>query len=303
VTQLVVGIDGGQSSTVAVIGDEDGRILGRGASGPSDEIGEGPQSSRLHDALRDALANALRNAKLPEGQRFDAIVAGVSGYNGRVFGQPPHLPSERFILMHDAPIAHAGALAGRPGVVVIAGTGSVVYTRDRGGAGLTLGGWGFLFGDEGSAFRIASDALAAMMRAEDEGDESVANEMRAACEFFGMPTLRAIGRAFYHDELSRDRIAAFAPEALRFERFRSIADNGADRLATLTARAARTCGVARVALSGGVFENADFRARVRDGILATLGDAEIVDARYEPALGALLLAYRELGTDRVELRA
>ena len=302
-TQFVAGIDGGQSSTVAVIGDEDGRILGRGASGPSDEIGEGPQSSRLHDALRDALANARRNAKLPEGQHFDAIVAGVSGYNGRVFGQPPHLPSERFVLMHDAPIAHAGALAGGPGVVVIAGTGSVVYTRDRGGAGLTLGGWGFLFGDEGSAFRIASDALAAMMRAEDEGDASIANEMRAACEFFGMPTLRAIGRAFYHDELSRDRIAAFAPEALRFERFRSIADNGADRLATLAARAARACGVARVALSGGVFENADFRARVRDGILATLGDAEIVDARYEPALGALLLAYRELGTDRVELLA
>ncbi|HEV2908280.1 MAG TPA: BadF/BadG/BcrA/BcrD ATPase family protein [Candidatus Eremiobacteraceae bacterium] len=302
-TQLVAGIDGGQSSTVAVIGDEDGRILGRGASGPSDEIGVGPQSSRLHDALRDALATALRNAKLPEGQRFDAIVAGVSGYNGRVFGQTPHLPSVRFILMHDAPIAHAGALAGRPGVVVIAGTGSVVYTRDRGGAGLTLGGWGFLFGDEGSAFRIASDALAAMMRAEDEGDASTANEMRAACEFFGMPTLRAVGRAFYHDELSRDRIAAFAPEALRFERFRSIADNGADRLATLAARAARACGVARVALSGGVFENADFRARVRDGILATLGDAEIVNARYEPALGALLLAYRELGTDRVELRA
>jgi N-acetylglucosamine kinase-like BadF-type ATPase len=303
VTQLVAGIDGGQSSTVAVIGDEDGRILGRGASGPSDEIGEGPQSMRLHDALRDALANALRNAKLPEGQRFDAIVAGVSGYNGRVFGQTPQLPSERFVLMHDAPIAHAGALAGRPGVVVIAGTGSVVYTRDRGGAGLTLGGWGFLFGDEGSAFRIASDALAALMRAEDEGDASIANEMRAAGEFFGMPTLRAIGRAFYHDELSRDRIAAFAPEALRFERFRSIADNGADRLATLAARAARACGVARVALSGGVFENADFRARVRDGILATLGDAEIVDARYEPALGALLLAYRELGTDRVELLA
>ena len=315
-TQLVAGIDGGQSSTVAVIGDEDGRILGRGASGPSDEIGVGPQSSRLHaeigvgpqssrlhDALRDALANALSDAKLPEGQRFDAIVAGVSGYNGRVFGQTPHLPSERFILMHDAPIAHAGALAGRPGVVVIAGTGSVVYTRGDDGAGLTLGGWGFLFGDEGSAFRIASDALAAMMRAEDDGDASIANEMRAACEFFGMPTLRAIGRAFYHDELSRDRTAAFAPEALRFERFRSIADNGADRLATLAARAARTCGVARVALSGGVFENADFRARVRDGILATLGDAEIVDARYEPALGALLLAYRELGTDRVELRA
>jgi glucosamine kinase len=302
-THLVAGIDGGQSSTVAVIGDEDGRVLGRSASGPSDEIGAGPESMRLHDALRDALANAVRDARLPQAQRFDAIVAGVSGYNGRVYGQTPHLPSERFVLMHDAPIAHAGALAGRPGVVVIAGTGSVVYTREPDGASRTLGGWGFLFGDEGSAFRIASDALATLMRAEDDDDAALAAETRVACEFFGLPALRAIGRAFYHDELSRDRIAAFAPEALRFVRFRSIADAGAQRLASLAARAARACGVARVALSGGVFENARFRARVRDGILATLGDAEIVDARYEPALGALLLAYRELGIEPAELRA
>ena len=62
--------------------------------------------------------------------------------------------------MHDTPIAHAGALEGRSGVVVIAGTGSVVYGRNDEGWSCTLGGWGFLFGDEGSAFAIARDSLA-----------------------------------------------------------------------------------------------------------------------------------------------
>ncbi len=67
---------------------------------------------------------------------FAAIVAGISGYNGTQRGRPPQLPSERVKLMHDAPIAHAGALGGRPGVVIIAGTGSVIYARDDGGAGV-----------------------------------------------------------------------------------------------------------------------------------------------------------------------
>jgi N-acetylglucosamine kinase-like BadF-type ATPase len=302
VTLVVAGIDGGQSSTIAVIGDENGCILGRGTGGPADEIGVDADSTRMHDALLAALEDASRCAQLAHGSRFDAIVAGVSGYNDRVYGRLPQLPSERFIMMHDAPVAHAAALAGQPGVVIIAGTGSVVYTRDAAGSGLTLGGWGFLFGDEGSAFRIASDALAMLMRAQDDGDGSFADETRAACEFFAMPGLRQIGRAFYHGELARDRLASFAPAALRFERFRTIADRGADRLAALACRAIAAGAAARVGLAGGIFADAEFSQRLGDAIRATVPEADVERARYEPAAGALLLAYRELGIEVGELR-
>jgi glucosamine kinase len=294
---LVAGIDGGQSSTVAVIGDENGRILGRGTGGPSDEIGVAADSTRLHDALRSALADASRQAQLAEGAQFEAVVAGVSGYNGRVSGRPPLLPARRFLLMHDAPVAHAGALGGRTGVVVIAGTGSVVYTRDRNGLGHTLGGWGFLFGDEGSAFRIACDALETLMRAEDDGDPTLLQATQAACAFFGMPSLRRLARGFYAGELTRDRLAAYAPAALRFDRFREMADRGADRLAELACRAIDAGGTARVALTGGIFGDAAFGRRVRDGIQAAVPNADVVEARYEPVAGALLLAYRELGIE------
>ncbi|HEY6325679.1 MAG TPA: BadF/BadG/BcrA/BcrD ATPase family protein, partial [Candidatus Cybelea sp.] len=297
VTMLAAGIDGGQSSTVAVVGDENGRILGRGTSGPSDEIGAGPESTRLRDALRSALDDAFAQAALPDGARCDAVVAGISGYNGRVYGRPPELPARRVVLMHDTPIAHAGALAGRSGVVVIAGTGSVAYTRDRDGASRIFGGWGFLFGDEGSAFRIARDALAGLMRAEDDGDASPAEEMRAALEFFAAPSLRDVARRFYHGEISRDRLAAFARVALAFERFRVLANRGADRLAGLACRAIDAGGVARVGLAGGIFRDAAFRERVGDGIRARVAGAEVFEARYDPAVGALLLAYRELGIE------
>jgi N-acetylglucosamine kinase-like BadF-type ATPase len=301
VSLLVAGIDGGQSSTVAVIGDERGRILGTGAAGPADEIGAGPDSTRLRDALGGALEDARRRAQLPQQSRFAAIVAGISGYDGRVYGRAPELPSDSVTLVHDTPIAHAAALGARPGVVVIAGTGSVVYGRNDDGWSCTLGGWGFLFGDEGSAFAIARDALAAMMRAHDENDPSLAVETRAVCEFFKTDSLRRLVHAFYKGELTRDRVAAFAPLAMRSTALRSSAYRGAVHLATLTCRAIAAGAPPRVAFIGGVFADAGFRERVREGILRAYPTADIVDARYEPAYGALLLAYRELGADVTEL--
>ena len=298
---LVAGIDGGQSSTVAVVADDRGRILGRGTAGPADEVGVAADSTRLCDALRDALAAASRRANLPEGTRFAAIVAGISGYDGKPQGRLPELPSKRVLLVHDAPVAHAGALAGQPGVVVIAGTGSVVYARGADRSSITLGGWGFLFGDEGSAFRIASDALALLMGAQDERDGSFGEEMHAAFEFFKLGSLRQIVRAFYAGEVTRDRLASFAPMAMRFERFRPIVSGAADRLAVLTCKAIEAGFPAKVALCGGVFADAHFGERVRTRIREMVPQAEIVTASYEPAGGALFLAYRELGIDVKEL--
>jgi glucosamine kinase len=301
--KYAAGIDGGQSSTVAVVGDERGRILASGRAGPADEIGATPESLRLRDALRAALDDARARAGLPEETVFAAVVAGVSGYRGRVYGRAPELPAERFVLMHDAPIALAGALAGEPGVVVISGTGSVIYARDAHGNAQTLGGWGFLFGDEGSAFWIAREALALLMRAHDDGASALAAETRAACEFFGTRSLRALAHAFYHGALGRDRLAAFAPTVLRFDSFRAIADAGAGRLAALTQRAVEAGAPATVALIGGTFADPPFRERVSARIRKAVPGVQIVRPRYEPAAGALLLAYRELGIPAQELNA
>jgi glucosamine kinase len=301
VTALVAGIDGGQSSTVALLGDERGRILGRGLGGPADEIGAGSESTRLRDALAGALADACRRAAVPSDLRFAAIVAGISGYDGRVYGQPPELPSPRVLLMHDGPIAHAGALGGHPGIVIIAGTGSVIYASDNAGSTQVRGGWGFLFGDEGSAFRIASDALALLMRAQDESDSPLFPQTQSACEFFGVRSLRRLVHAFNAGEIRRDRIAAFAPVALQSECFRAPAYRGADRLALLAGAAIAAGAAPRIALSGGVFSDAGFRERVRAGILAAHPGADVRDALYEPAAGALLLAYREIGLAVSEL--
>jgi glucosamine kinase len=276
---LFAGIDGGQTASMAVIGDET-RILARGAGAAADEIGATPASTRLRDALEGALANALAAASLPPDTQFDAIVAGVSGYEGRVYGHAPRMPTQRFALMHDAPIAHAGAFRGAPGVVVIAGTGSVAYTVAGDGRTRTTGGWGYLFGDEGSAFWIARTFVA-------RATENPAL-VRPLLEYFDAASLRALVRAFYVGEISRGRLASFAAIALTNE---EVARDAARELAQLAACAVleQPCEIAFV---GGLFRNAKFTNNVYAQTRELLADCTIVEPATDPAEGALILARR-----------
>jgi glucosamine kinase len=68
----------------------------------------------------------------------------------------------------DMQIALRAALGNGPGVVVIAGTGSIAYGRDAEGRTARAGGWGFAISDEGSAHWIGRTAMATLLRAADE---------------------------------------------------------------------------------------------------------------------------------------
>jgi N-acetylglucosamine kinase-like BadF-type ATPase len=300
---LFAGIDGGQSSTQAMIGDERGRILGRGAAGPCDEIGQAAESTRLADALHAALHDACRSAGLSQGTQFAAIVAAISGYEGRIYGAAPQLLSANVLIVHDALAAHAGALGGASGVVVIAGTGSVAYGRNDNGKEATFGGWGYLFGDEGSAFWIAREALAAMMRAQDLDDPGFDEERRAIRAYFGTDSARAVARGFYSGDISRQRVAAFAPIAMRSARFDAIVHDGSMQLGELACRALDALALDRLALCGGLFQERRYYDAVANVIAARRSGTQIVPARYEPVAGALLLAYRHAALPVSDLRA
>ena len=297
---LFAGIDGGQSTTVAVIADERGKILGRGTAGPSDEIGQGPDSTRLHDALRDALADAMTRAGLPNDTRFAAIVAGISGYEGHVNGRAPELPTDALTLVHDSENALAGALGGEAGVVVIAGTGSIGFARN-GGVSALVGGWGFLFGDEGSAFWLARTALSEAMRDADAGE---INESAArAIEFFRQPSLRKIARSFYLGTISRAQLASFAKVVIETaERGDEMAarylHDGAAALANLALRAMQHAQMrsAKVAFTGGMTQSPTYREQIALQLKRLVPRAQLVQPRYDSAAGALILAYKQSGT-------
>ena len=294
------GIDGGQTSTVAVVGDEGGRILGRGSAQGADEVGQDASSSRLHDALHDAVDDALANARLPLDTQFDCVVAGISGYEGRTYGRDPDLRTGALTLVHDTTIAHAGAFGGDPGVVVIAGTGSVAYAAGANGQTAIAGGWGYLFGDEGSAFWLVRRAFTGVTR---ETDIAAGTELaNAMLDYFRVPSLRSLSRSFYTGGISRARFASFAPILLQLaesgnSQIRQYVDEGAYALAQIATQAAYRVGLAspKVALCGGMFLNDLLRDRTIAHVREALPGCEHVEARYEPAIGALLLAYEASG--------
>lgn len=298
--RLYAGIDGGQSGTTAVIGDENGRILARGRAGPADEVAQGEDSTRLRDALQAALRDAVFQAGLPDQTRFAAIVAGISGYEGRVYGRMPELPTDILELMHDTPIAHAGALGGEPGIVVIAGTGSVAYALDERGRSAIAGGWGYLFGDEGSAFALARQAVADAMRAADAGEEH--EIAQPALRFFNLPDLRKLARAFYAGSISRTSFAAFAAEII------ALAERGNERAAAYLDDAARALvfiamhtmhrtamTAPRVAFTGGMLQSPEVRERIAHWMRKLMPSAQHITPQHDAAVGALLLAYKAAG--------
>jgi len=241
-------------------------------------------------------------AGLPPETRFASILAGVSGYD-EGHAPPPLLTSvacERFTIVHDADIAHAGALEGGPGIVVIAGTGSVALGIDAAGNRSRAGGWGHLFGDEGSAHWIVREAAARAMRDEDAGHPpEIAMQLLA---HFGLDSLRALQHAVAHGEVSAAALAGAAPVVLAAaddgdrvgDEVRRAAVAALARLAHLAQRGLVTRTV-RIAPSGGVFRNPGILDRWKWNVREYERSATLVAPRYAPVFGALLLAYRVAG--------
>ena len=298
--RYVAGIDGGQSSTTAVVIDENGLVCARGTAGPADHVDEPAGSTKCADACTAALMRALDDARMPRDTRFEAVHVGLSGYDERFDGVPPAFSARTVRVQHDAPIALEGAVHARPAVVVIAGTGSVAYGEDAGRAAVRVGGWGYMFGDEGSAFAVARAALAHAMAADDHGRRSPLGD--AALAYFDRRTLRELATDALLGRISRGKLASFARVVHDAARLgdtgaSAIVGDAASALAALAAAVITRLNLAGepvpVAFGGGAFVNEAFFARTRDRLAVLAPHALAVTPRYEPAIGAALLAFAD----------
>ncbi|MBA2354824.1 MAG: ATPase, partial [Acidobacteria bacterium] len=161
-----LGIDGGQTRTRAVVADATGQVVGRGVGGPSNHVEAPGGRDRLRAGVSDSVAAALQQAGLPVLAEiaFASVYCGMTGeadYKHEVIA--PLLRTSALLVEHDAPAALAGATVGEAGIIAIAGTGSVVYGETSSGERARTGGWGYLFGDEGSGFGLARDAVCAAL--------------------------------------------------------------------------------------------------------------------------------------------
>src|SRR5262245_23477462 len=129
--KLFLGVDGGQSSTMALIGDETGRVIGTGVGGPCNHATAEDGRRKLQHAVRESVAVACRQAGLAAAPRFEAACFGMSGgpEDKRAI-LAAIIDTATLVVMTDAEIALAGATDTGLGIIVIAGTGSIALGRN-----------------------------------------------------------------------------------------------------------------------------------------------------------------------------
>jgi N-acetylglucosamine kinase-like BadF-type ATPase len=229
-------------------------------------------------AAREALSRAILEACAAAHvtpQQIKRTCIGVAGaarpqiaaVTRRLLGE---IVSGEIDVAGDMVIALEAAFGGEPGVIVIAGTGSIAYGANAEARTARAGGWGFAISDEGSGHWIGRAAMAAVMRARDE-DEAAAESSRLLDGILKCWSLRDIEELVVAANASpQPNFAGLFPAVL------AAAEEGDSTALEVLGRAgvelAGLAGVVvrrlfadedavRVAMSGGVFANS---ARVRE---------------------------------------
>jgi N-acetylmuramic acid 6-phosphate etherase len=308
---LVLGIDGGGTHTVALLATVTGAtsssgsswsILGRGQAGPSNLQAIG--AARAMAALDESVIGAFAAAGLRR-QPVAAACLGLAGAGRprdqavfREWAQSVNLANDLTITT-DARLLLAAGTPDGCGVAVVAGTGSIAYARLPDGRDARAGGWGYLLGDEGSAYAIVIQALRAVTRAADGRDGPTAlTELFLAKMGLGQP--QDLIPLIYRGGWDRTALAGLAPLVLEAcdggdSVAASIVNEAAAALADLAMTAIRKLDwnepAVPVALSGGVLlASSTYRERVLSAMRAMGIRAEPVCRVDEPAAGAIRLA-------------
>lgn len=172
-----LGIDGGGTKTRCLLADET-TLLAKAMTGGCSVIRFGEQKAR--EALHTAIRQVCAAAKISP-DRIGAVCIGATGaarpeIAAKIRSILNELISERaptrIEVVGDHVIALEAAFGVGPGVIAIAGTGSIAYGRDASGNTARAGGWGFAISDEGSGHWIGRRAISAILNARDQGLET-----------------------------------------------------------------------------------------------------------------------------------
>jgi len=301
---IYLGIDGGGSKTSCLIGDET-CVLGAGTGAASNVVRVGEAQAR--ESLTTAIRQACRVANI-EPSQISRVCVGLAGaarpeISDLVRGLVSETLSGEIKLAEieivgDMVIALEAAFGSGPGVIVIAGTGSIAYGRNSKGQTARAGGWGFAISDEGSGHWIGRTAVAAALGAWDENPGQDVRLIEVLLRSWHLETIEQLVPAA--NATPPPDFAALFPSVL------SSAESG-DRIAcdaltragthlanlagTLLRRLFSNSGAVPVAMSGGVFASSPLVRQVFYNTLSSLHPNAVLNPSViEPVRGALALA-------------
>jgi glucosamine kinase len=297
-----LGIDGGGTQTRCILGD-DTSVLARGT-------GSGCNVLRVGEACaQESLAGAIHEACVAANVSPRQITRTCAGISGAADDGIASLVQRLLIeivggaieVLGDMEVALESAFGGGPGVIVIAGTGSIAYGRNSCGEKGRAGGWGRLVSDEGSGHWIAVKALSAGLRGRDRQNRSdLLKELMRALDISSAEDL--VIRI--NEDPVRDYASLFpivlaradAGDKQGIEVLESAGRELASLAETLIQRLFGTGEEVAIATHGGVFSSSGQVKRSFEQELRKLWrSASFVDREINPAMGALERARREFG--------
>ncbi len=301
---IFLGIDGGGSKTTCLIGDENS-VLGTGTAAASNVVRVGEAQARA--SLASAIGQACTVANLKPSQVTGVCVGLAGAARPEISELVKRIISEllsgdikpaQIKVVGDTVITLEAAFGGGPGIIVIAGTGSIAYGRNREGQTARAGGWGFAISDEGSGHWIGRSAVAAAMAAWDEHPDQNAPLLDILMKSWHVQTIEQLVPVA--NATPPPDFAALFPAVL------SLAESGDPAARDVLTRAghhlARLAGIVitrlfpnggavPVAMSGGVFgSSALVRQVFYNSLHSGHPDAVLNPNVIEPVRGALALA-------------
>jgi len=298
----VLGVDGGGSATRSVIISTEGEVLATAEAGPSNPITIGAERALAN--ILEAVDEASTRCGVHE---FLASRLGVAGTDRSRLRQEL-LDGMRTsfgdtAIVSDAASALAGGIGCRPGVVVIAGTGSIAYGENRLGETARAGGWGWRLGDEGSGYTIGLKAIMAALRAQDgRGPETVLKQKIVS--HLGLGRLEDIIDWVYEPGREPRDIAYLVPLVREAEAEGDeaaalvMAEAGAELgfVANAVIRRLDMSGEFLVSLNGGVFKQpSGYIIAFEEVLRREASECALIKPRMPPLLGSALLALKSLG--------
>jgi len=302
--RYIIGIDGGGTKTLGILINEKADLLAKAELGPSNYHVLG--KTKLKELIGELVAELIEQSKIaPE---VDAICVGLAGAGrekerNEVTKLVKELKCAKEVLAeHDASIALAGALGGKPGIMIIAGTGSIAFGRNADGKTARAGGWGYLLGDEGSGFYIGQKALIAALKEWDgRGEKTKLTEMITT--EYGVSNIEGIIEKVYSEKLKSKGIGKIAPLVFKAAKegdkiARTIVENAGRELGTLANAVMRTLNLTEnveIALVGSIFKQKEFLLGSLRNAIPPEANVTFCEPRFPPVIGAVLLALKKIG--------
>ena len=299
----IVGIDGGGTGTVGILTTETGRCLAQVQSGPSNYhvVGE----AKTQAVLKSVVEELCEKAGIPSASsiRFCLGMAGLGRAEDRkIIGRicDELGISENRILTHDAHIALVGGIEKQHGVIVISGTGAIVYGINADGKEARASGWGYLLGDEGSGYNIAIRGLRAVARAADGrgSPTELTNRILNALELNEPGDLIRWVHAASRDAIAQLAKVVFDAARTTDVTAKQIVDEAAAELvcaAESVVKQLELVGSFDIVLSGGnLIHQPMFVDKLRRQFARIAPKVSVLLPKHEPAYGAVLVAQAKL---------